>query len=189
MYKNCVTEQSARRQRQFEAGLLTALATRNYEDITISDLCDSLGVPRKSFYRYFSGKEGILYALIDHTLTDYSGEVFADEEKATKDTLERFFAFWLGHRLLLDALERNNLIGILVQRSIARAMGEEIMSDQLLRLRPTLSRDYIIIFMVSGLMTLVVQWHKQGYCDSPRQMAELAANLLTKPLFSVSWQK
>lgn len=33
MYKRCITEQSARRQRELEQGLLEVMATRRYEDI------------------------------------------------------------------------------------------------------------------------------------------------------------
>ena len=71
MYKLCKTEQSAARQRRLEQGLLQAMQTQQYEDISISDLCDQMGVPRKSFYRYFSGKDGALHALIDHTMISY----------------------------------------------------------------------------------------------------------------------
>ena len=51
MYKLCKTEQSAQRQRELEYGLLDAMLVKNYEDISISDLCDHLQIPRKSFYR------------------------------------------------------------------------------------------------------------------------------------------
>ena len=63
MYKLCKTEQSAQRQRQLEEGLLTAMRTKRYEEISISDLCDQMGIPRKSFYRYFFGTDGALHAL------------------------------------------------------------------------------------------------------------------------------
>ena len=53
MYKICQTEQSNRRQRELEQGLLQLMLRRNYEDISVSDLCDHLQIPRKSFYRYF----------------------------------------------------------------------------------------------------------------------------------------
>lgn len=71
MYKLCKTEQSSSRQRELEAGLLAAMASHQYEEISVSDLCDHLGVPRKSFYRYFSSKDGALQALLDHTLMEY----------------------------------------------------------------------------------------------------------------------
>ena len=71
MYKLCKTEQSARRQRQLEDGLLAAMQNMRYEDISISDLCQQLGIPRKSFYRYFTNKEGALYGLLDHNLMEF----------------------------------------------------------------------------------------------------------------------
>ena len=49
MYKLCKTEQSALRQRELEEGLLRAMLREPYESISVSELCDALGVPRKSF--------------------------------------------------------------------------------------------------------------------------------------------
>ena len=71
MYKLCKTEQSANRQRQLEQGLLSMMAETQYDQISVSDLCTYLQVPRKSFYRYFTSKDGALHALVDHTLMEY----------------------------------------------------------------------------------------------------------------------
>ena len=45
MYKQCRTEQSAARQRQLEQGLLQVMLKRQYEEISVSDLCAEIGVP------------------------------------------------------------------------------------------------------------------------------------------------
>ena len=58
MYKQCQTEQSTARQRQLEQGLLQIMQKRHYDEISVSDLCEELGIPRKSFYRYFASKDG-----------------------------------------------------------------------------------------------------------------------------------
>ena len=71
MYKLCKTEKSASRQQMLESGLLAAMISKPYEEISVSDLCDRLSIPRKAFYRYFSGKEGALLSLIDHTLMTF----------------------------------------------------------------------------------------------------------------------
>ena len=97
MYKVCKTEQSARRQRQLEQGLLEMMQHSRYEDISVSDLCDYLEVPRKSFYRYFSSKDGALYALLDHTMMGFfeTGIGASGTIPGTQiGDLERFFAFW-----------------------------------------------------------------------------------------------
>ena len=80
MYKHCATEESARRQRQLEGCLQELMLTENFAHITISHICDRAGISRKSFYRYFSSKEGCLYALLDHAIFDgaYTSPAFAD---------------------------------------------------------------------------------------------------------------
>ena len=45
MYKICQTEQSTHRQRKLEQGLLQLMLHKNYEDISVSDLCEYMNVP------------------------------------------------------------------------------------------------------------------------------------------------
>ena len=89
----CFVQQSICRQRELEQGVLRIMTEQRYEDITVIDLCNGLNIPRKAFYRYFSSKEGALFALIDHTLMDFTVDFFASGQDATYGTLERFFRF------------------------------------------------------------------------------------------------
>ena len=187
MYKLCKTEQSARRQRQLEQGLLKAMEQHQYEDISISELCEHMGVPRKSFYRYFSGKDGALHALIDHTLLEYEGFQIAGKSSATRSyqlDLEQFFCFWLLQKPLLDALERSGLSGVLVTRSIDHALSDVGMPHRFLRQEERAARQHATMFGVCGLMSMILDWHHRGYYLSARQMSEIAVKLLTEPLFS-----
>ena len=100
MYKLCKTEQSSARQRELEQGLLRQMYHRRYEDISISDLCDHLNIPRKTFYRYFSGKDGALFSLLDHTIMEFyeTGTIEGLKGTTPLGDLERFFAFWYEKR-------------------------------------------------------------------------------------------
>ena len=185
MYKLCKTEQSAQRQRQLEEGLLAAMKTKRYEEITISDLCDQMGIPRKSFYRYFSGKDGALHALIDHTLLDfeqYSVTLSGNGPVNVPQDLRHFFEFWQQHRPLLDALERSGLSGVLVQRAISQAQNEYTMPRY--QTNPEIRRiqSHAISFCICGIMSMVTRWHRSGYTESPAELAQIAATLLTRPL-------
>ena len=80
MYKLCKTEQSAKRQREIEMALLNLMSKKSYSEISITELCKNLGMPRKTFYRYFESKEDTLYALIEHTMNEYQ-YFFTDSEK------------------------------------------------------------------------------------------------------------
>ena len=189
MYKQCVTEQSARRQRQMEMGLLEAMLVKPFDDITISDLCADMNIPRKSFYRYFDSKEDALHALMDHMIMDFSGEFFKDDENATHDTLERFFVFWIERRNFLDALEKSGFAAVLVQRSISKAMEEDKLAKSFISSDDDETRAYMVSCLISGLMSIVLQWHLTGFKTEPREMAKMAAALITQPLLTVSWAK
>ena len=152
--------------------MLKAMLTQRYEDISISDLCDRMGVPRKSFYRYFSNKDGALFALLDHTLMEFeqssAGADAASGMNALGD-LERFFLFWYDHRDLMDALMRNRLSGMLVERATSHALHERMMPAYLLS-KDEKSQQLALTFSVCGLLAMVMQWHQNGYQETPLQM-------------------
>lgn len=182
MYKLCKTEQSAARQRELELGLLQAMLVKRYEDITISDLCERMQLPRKSFYRYFSSKDGALFALLDHTMLEFYKAGFRSKQGGTAlGDLENYFIFWYEHRALLDALERSQLSGILVERATALAQRERLMPNRI-QSWPIDLQGIALSFAICGLMSMVIQWHHQGYRISPAEMTRTATALLTQPL-------
>ena len=187
MYKLCKTEQSSARQRKLERGLLEAMLSQHYDEISVSDLCDSMGIPRKSFYRYFSGKDGALYALIDHTILEYEGwfsQGNGREAKNCKKEMEQFFRFWKEHRILLDALYRSNLTGALVQRVLGHATADMGLSGRMLMQDNRTVTEHAITFAVCGLMSLLLKWHESGFDMTSSQIAAISVELLTKPLFA-----
>ena len=174
------------RQRQLEKGLLKIMQTQPYEDISISDLCDQMDIPRKSFYRYFSNKDGALFALIDHTLMEFEQAHPAFdttyESRAVYD-LEKFFLFWYRQKDLLDVLLRNRLSGLLVERATNHAIHEHLVPGYLMG-KDESSQHLALTFAVCGLLSMVMQWHQNGFLDTPEQMTSVATLMLTKPLIS-----
>lgn len=185
MYKLCKTEQSAQRQRELEFGLLDLMNQHRYEDITVSDLCSYLQIPRKSFYRYFSSKDGALYALIDHTLMEFDGFDEATR-KGSKRTLqmdlEGFFRFWKERRDLLDALSKSGMTGSLLERAI-EYVHKTAFPSRFLPGEGRWEQEHVVNFTICGLMIMMVNWHHAGFADSVQDLAGIAARMLTRPLF------
>ena len=184
MYKLCKTEQSAARQRRMELGLLEAMESRYYEEISVSDLCQQMGISRKSFYRYFSGKEGALHALIDHTFTEYdrNSSWLLFEEHSIQMELEALFRFWKEQKKLMDALQRSGLSSLLMERAIRIGLDVAGMRENRERMYLLTAGAYTAVFASCGLMSMIVQWHHSGYALSVGQMASVAAGILTGPL-------
>ena len=186
MYKMCKTAQSAQRQRELELGLLEAMKNDRYEDISISELCSGMGIPRKTFYRYFDSKDGALYGLIDHTLLDYEGFNFVylkSGKRTLQRELEQFFRFWLERRDLLDVLRGSGLSGILIERAINFALSDVVMPRRFLPEDTEQMQKHITMFGVCGLLSMVLSWHEDGFRESPEELSVVAARLLGKPLF------
>ncbi len=184
MYKQCRTEQSAARQRVLLEGLLDAMLQQHYDEITVSSLCEQMQVPRKSFYRYFSSKEGALHALIDHALLDFESFTAAHTRNidSVQEEMEQMFAYWRHKKKLLDALAKSGLSGVLVNRAIGHSVFETMRSRRFLPVDEQQAQEYITLFAVSGFMSMVIQWHHEGYPQSVQKMAQIAIRLVTQPM-------
>ena len=186
MYKLCKNDKSQQRQREIEQGLLRAMLRGHYEDISVSDLCQALQVPRKSFYRYFTGKDGCLHALIDHAMMDFELIIIRDVPESTEDPLGymRFvFSYWKEQKQLLDALQYSGLSGILVQRAMEYAKETELWPLFMRTPAEQQRRSFTMLFTVCGLMTIITQWHHEGFGESVEEMAEIALRLVSEPLY------
>jgi AcrR family transcriptional regulator len=185
MYKNCQTEQSAQRQRDMETGLLRLMLRRHYDEISVTDLCREMGIPRKAFYRYFSDKDGALQSAIDHALMDFDSYATVHGVKNLIDTqqyMEKVLGYWVENRLLLDAISKSNRTGMLVQRAILYTHEQDSMPD-FLGIMDRKLRNYGTMFAVCGLMSMIVQWHSDDFQPEVSQLSRLAIRLLSEPLF------
>lgn len=178
MYKTCHTEESSRRQRELEAGLLKAMKKLPYEKITLTELCSQLNIPRKSFYRYFPTKEDCLLALIDHTLADCNEIALKGWDGSgslDKAAQLRFFNFWKEHNDFLDIICDNDLRYLLLERTtaIVDRMKENMEQE-------SFAQDQVEYFIAHGMMTAMLRWHHFGFQSSPEEMAKVFGSLLGK---------
>ena len=179
MYKYCATEESVRRQRQLESCLQELMLTENYSQITISHICDRAGVSRKSFYRYFSSKDGCLYALLDHAIFD-GASCYLPGPSGTHPTqlaYELFFSYWKEKAPLLGALEKNSMSLLLAERMIAYTVQEEQEFRYLFRKMEDESSERSV-FYISGIVGLILTWYRSGFLKSPAQMAAILSDMI-----------
>lgn len=184
MYKTCHTEESSRRQRQLEQGLLEALTRQPYEKITLTELCRTIGIPRKSFYRYFPTKDDCLLGLIDHTLSDCNDIALMgwDGGKGLDHQVQlRFFRFWMEHRPFLDAIHANGLEPLLLERT-------SVIVDRMKHRSPaeSFAQNQVEYFVAHGLMATVLRWHWFGFPSSPEEMAAVFGQILRSEDLSVA---
>jgi len=186
MYKICKTKSSRKRQQMVEQELLYMMQRQEFSQIKVSELCERVGMPRKSFYMYFETKDDVLTALIDHAIQgfhDYSIFNRNTPDSTTYRELKRYFEYWKENANLLNGLRRSRLSGLLVLRTVECLVEWEKQSPFLLWGKEIRPSEEAILYTVSGLLTIVLNWHNNSFEKSVEEMAEIATELLTKSLF------
>jgi len=178
MAKTCTTEKTAIRQRWIENGLLELMQERKFEDITATDLCRYLQLSRRSFYRYFRDMEDVLDSLMNHTFQDMA---IADSGLSVAE-LEKYYEFWRCHKLLLNALAGSGMHSKITEFAMRYANEESLKKHLPVNdLGMDLSRE-MNLFVISGLSSLMISWHADGFQKTPGQMARIAYRMLSEPL-------
>lgn len=186
MYKQCRIEKSANRQREVENQLAKMMEKQEFSKIRVCELCEQIGMPRKSFYVYFDAKEDALQALIEHTICDFDYyEADATDTSATYTfkVLKRFFEFWKEKDMVLNGLSKSGLSGILVTKIIEHTIKSEKSIPFMHWADGKMLSETVLIYSVSGLMAIVLEWHRGGCKESTGEMARKATELLTSSYF------
>lgn len=181
MYKLCKTEESAARQKMLEDGLLQAMQSQLFDDISVSDLCKQLGVPRNTFYRYFPEKEDALLALIDHTLLECNKNDFAKWEGNSHlelSDLETFFLFWDTKRDFIEAIAKNDRFWLLIGRCNLM-LNERKKSTHFTGDLTNFAKEQVDYIFTYGMMTILFRWYYYGFPGTPQEMARVAYEMFS----------
>ena len=175
MYRKCATEISALHQRQVTDALLELMLKMPFEDISVTQLCQTANVTRRIFYHLFSNKTGALHALVDHRIMDIEGY-----DRENPNEALRFFRYWKDQKPFLDALSDSGMSGLLLERMINNVLTEDYEVRYWLRHNgwPTHSNE-VIVFSLSGLVGLVYSWYYSGFQQPPEEMAALVEQIFT----------
>lgn len=146
-------------------------------------------MPRKTFYRYFDGKDAVFTALTDQIMLDYeqyTGPYAEGEKRTSEKEMEKMFLFWYEHRELLSAIVRSNMMGLTLEQFMETGYAERL-GKRLVNL-PELEDDSKIFrmttfFTTSGLFVILLDWLRRGCEESPKEMAAMTVQLLTRPLY------
>ena len=185
MYKLCKTEESSKRQREIEQVLLNLMRQKRYDDITVSEICEASGVPRKSFYRYFDGKEGVKQALLVHTLAEFDSFRMPTgmKDSTLREEFEEFFTFWKSKRDFIEAFDKSDLTGLFIESATTYAMNE-FNSVQKYLLNSELREKMLAYqFVVCGLLAMTINWYRSGFAENIPNLAKTVTRLITEPLF------
>lgn len=178
MYRKCATELSAQHQKQVTASLLELMQKIPFEDITVTQLCQTAGISRRIFYHLFPNKTDALYALVDQAIL--SIESYRPD---LPDEILRFCLYCRDQKPLFDALHENGLSNLLLERMLINILDEAYDIRYWLKAYDRDTGTDIIIFNLCGIMGLIYGWYYTDFQKSPETLAHRIHHLIQKPLF------
>ena len=185
MYKECKSNESAKRQDTIATVFSEMLKSSAYDDITITELCKKASVPRNTFYRYFNGKDAILQYLIEKCFIELL-ELMMHLHEEKPSTLTDYFAEWLRYYREYDHIwnltssgERHGmLLSQLIQYNAKLKNSSYKQDFNNLQTKQ-------IIFLSYGTQGILDVWKYTGYAQSEIEVAKQFYQILKTPMISL----
>lgn len=154
-----------------------------YSDLTVNELIDLSGVSRKTFYKYFDGKQGVLKEVIlEDTVnsaarfmkTLYQEQLEANTAMAMEITFMTFYRYKDFYKAMFADRSRSSVRKLIVtaQYEFSKTLFfDEAVGD----IQPVdaLELDYACWFFASSLTNSLEWWIDHDFHPSSREMAAL----------------
>ena len=177
----CHTEYLSQKKARLENALLHLMWQHPYQDITVTDICREVNVPRRTFYHYFNNKEDVLDSLIEAMIQPCFLDGLLDirlGEESIEKSLVKMFRYWNEeNRKKLDALIQNGLESRLITWSARWIQTEQSGAFQTNNMDPKLVEIGVMVG-ITDFFSLLFYWSRGGYQESPEQMAKYAVWVL-----------
>jgi AcrR family transcriptional regulator len=171
------------RKQEIENNLLALMQETPYDRITVKDMTDSLQIARKTFYHYFHNKQACLESLMDRLILESNLTLTALPKEADSwDIYAEYLQFWIRNKAFLEAVSRNHLSFLFMERAILylrrenRSVLDRLSTD-------TLYCDEDILYgYISGQVCLILKWCREGFSRPLEDMVRISLRLAQEPL-------
>ncbi|ATF26275.1 TetR/AcrR family transcriptional regulator [Brochothrix thermosphacta] len=154
--------------------LIQLLKTKNYHDITITDITNKAGVARLTFYRNFKDKDDILLTRSYQLFEAYFEELKANNKLVTiPAALHLSFNYWQRDAETLDLLIKNQLF-YLIEQPFYSFLEKIIAENSQLNQLNTIQKSFIL----GGTTQAMRSWITNGSKDSPTEITETLLKII-----------
>lgn len=144
--------------------LLELMQDKPIEDISISELCETAGIGRASFYRNFNSKEDILRGYIQNIFQDWTQGDQQNQGKPLSELLRSIFSHFEAHRSFYELLNQRNLI-YLLKDVIIGICGPKPDHSKI--------EVYARAYVSYALYGWIEVWFQRGMQETAEEIAEL----------------
>lgn len=175
-----------------DKALILLLDKKDYEYITVKDICEKAGVNRSTFYLHYETKEDLLAESYDYicdaffehmrnfsdgTINDISNAPLSDLFFITPKYLTPFFEYIKENRIIFSAVIKN--IGLFQLKSTYAKLFKDIFNPILARFNvEEYEKKYIMAFTLQGLNAIVTEWLESGCKDGVEEVVNVTVKCI-----------
>jgi AcrR family transcriptional regulator len=177
-------ERYDRRQQEVVTGAARVFARRGYDQTSVTELAEALGIAAGGLYHYFGGKEQLLIAICDQLMDPLleQAETLLSTEAPAEDRLRSLVRLWVAHviarrdHMLVFQQERHVVDhgsqwrGVRDSRKRFERMLEAALAPVLDRRAPLERR--LVLSALLGMVNHTAQWYRPKGPLGPEQIAD-----------------
>ena len=149
-----------------------------YNEITITMICQEAQISRQTFYKLFKNKKGVVQYLISSNYSDFE-EGFQKTESLTLEEFTKYTLefFW----------KKKDLFDLLISHNLERYFLEEVQERlasvlELFQATPFLENKTIYNFLTGGLSSMILYQVGVDKEENIEQVAKEFADLMGNPV-------
>ena len=151
--------------------LFSLMKKKDYNNISITEICEKAGTGRMSFYRNFNSKEDIIRQWITNTTNTFLKESNINyKNDSTKDYFIKLFTHLEKYKTEAMLIYKANLFNLLKNE----------FDDKLINLHQEEYSNYKSYFLAGGIFNVYYFWLINGCIETPHQVAEKLVDLMSK---------
>lgn len=159
--------------------LLTFMAEKSYEQISVTEICTRADLSRRTFYRLYKSKEDILKKYAESLCQSYFERFKNQDDLSLTNVANIFFSFWKMQENFLLLLYRENLIYILLFQFNKLLPSVYInYKAHLLHTRDEKNIEYVAFYNAGGFWNLLINWLEDGCEKTPEEMSAIVNEVL-----------
>lgn len=189
-------QRAADRRDRIVTAAVRLFAARDYDDVTVADVCALARVSKRYFYECFADREDLLVSVHreHHDWLMAGIGAAAPRRPADLESLLRPMMSALVH-LLADNPERARVIYINAPRMERRRRGllrkDAELFGKYVRAAVPRPRDHayydrVLLALIAGVVELMIDWVSRGMTDSPKALVDHLTALATSMLRSLT---
>ena len=172
---------------RMDEALITLLEKKNFEYITIKEICDTAGVNRSTFYLHYENTSDLLHETTRYVIDKHLAYYEIDKEHISLrfENCRRENLLFITDKYLTPYLtfikDNQRLFKVSIKHfrsmnmdEVYSSMFEHIFSPILVRFAvPEAERSYVMKFYLTGVFAIIMEWLNNNCSDDMKMLIKV----------------